>query len=155
MNGSKRRLAVLGFVAAIALSTTGAALASGSPGSAASASSGTAATTCVAGSRACPIRISFAAGAYSGQASSVLTGIRSERWFVLGARAEQTMIVVVKGAGATRGIVYAPDGTSSGQPGGRIFDQVLTSSGDYLVKVTESPMGEAWSGRIDVVAMIY
>jgi hypothetical protein len=114
-----------------------------------------AATACAAGARACPIPITFAPGAYSGQAHSQLTGIRSEKWFAVHARAGQTMVVVVEGAGPTRGIVYFPNGESSGQPGGRVFDGTLPVSGDYRIRVTESPMGEAWSGGVDVVVLIY
>jgi len=114
-----------------------------------------AATTCTAGAKACPLRITFATGAYSGQAHSRLTGIHDQKWFVVKARAGQAMIVIVKGAGATRGIVYAPNGTSSGQPGGRVYDAVLPASGDYRIRVTESPMGEGWAGGIDVIVVIY
>jgi hypothetical protein len=114
-----------------------------------------AAPRCSAGAHACPIRITFAAGAYSGQASSQLTGISSEKWFVVRARADQTMVVVVEGRGATRGVVVFPNGHSSGQPGGRVFDGTLTASGDYRIRVTESSMGEAWSGPVSVVVLAY
>lgn len=110
---------------------------------------------CTDGSAACPIRIVFAPGAWSGQASGHLSGIPGEQWFVVRARAGQTMVVVVEGAGPTRGIVIAPDGRQEGQPGGRVFDQPLSISGDDRIVVTESPMAEAWSGRVDVVALIY
>jgi hypothetical protein len=60
--------------------------------------------TCSPGASACPIRISFAPGAYSGQAEGRLTGINSEQWFVVNARAGQAMVVVVQGAGPTRAI---------------------------------------------------
>jgi hypothetical protein len=113
------------------------------------------AAPCVPGRRACPIRIVFARGAYSAQRSSVLTGITSERWFSLRARAGQTMVVVVEGAGPTRGIVYFPDGTQEGQPGGRVFDGQVPASGVIRVRVTESQMAEAWSGRVTVVVLIY
>jgi hypothetical protein len=65
------------------------------------------------------------------------------------------MVVIVEGAGATRGTVYFPNGTSSGQPGGRVFDDNLPATGNYRIRVTESPMGEAWSGGVDVVVLIY
>jgi len=55
----------------------------------------------------------------------------------------------------TRGVVYFPGGGSSGQPGGRVFDGALPTTGDYRIRVTESSMGEAWSGRVDVIAVIY
>ncbi len=110
---------------------------------------------CIAGARACPIRLTFASGAYSAQAHGNLTGIHSELWFVVHARSGQAMVALVEGAGPTRGIVIFPGGKSVGQPGGRIFDGILPSTGDYLIQVTESTMGEAWSGRADVVALIY
>jgi hypothetical protein len=65
------------------------------------------------------------------------------------------MVLVVEGAGPTRGTVRFPDGRTVGQPGGRIFDDVVPATGDYRILVTESPMGEAWSGRVVVVALIY
>ena len=107
------------------------------------------------GASACPIRITFARGAYSGQASSTLTGITSRRWFVVSARAGQSMIVIVKGAGPTRGIVHFPNGQSDGQPGGRVFDDQLPVSGNYRIEVSESQMAEAWRGRVTVIVVIY
>ena len=64
-------------------------------------------------------------------------------------------MVVVEGAGATAGIVRFPNGEINGQPGGRIFDGNLPVTGDYKIKVMESQMGEAWSGRVDVVVLAY
>lgn len=111
--------------------------------------------TCVAGRKACPIRITFRTGAWSGERSATLTGITSERWFSVRARAGQTMLVVVKGAGPTRGTVTFRNGASGGQPGGRIFDGEVPVTGDVLIRVTESAMAEAWSGRVTVVVLIY
>ena len=159
MNRTGALRGLLGAVAAIALATSGPALASGGASTSEtqrlSSQVVQTAATCSPGARACPIRIRFAAGAYSGQAHSQLTGIRSQRWFVVHARAGQTMIVIVKGHGPTRGIVSFPNGQSSGQPGGRVFDGTLPVSGDYRIRVTESAMGQAWSGRVDVVVLIY
>jgi hypothetical protein len=159
MNRTGALRGLLGALAAIALATSGPALASGgaptnqvrqhSPGAT------NATVTCAPGARSCPIRIRFAPGAYSGQGHSHLSGIRSQSWFVVGARAGQTMVVVVKGDGPTRGIVYLPNGRQSGQPGGRVFDGTLPFTGNYRIRVTESAMGQAWSGRVDVVALIY
>jgi hypothetical protein len=111
--------------------------------------------SCTPGTRACPIRIAFASGAYSGQSHARMAGIHSARWFVVKARAGQRMIVIVKGAGPTRGVVYFPSGHAEGQPGGRVFDGRLPSTGDYRIRVTESSMGEGWSGRVDVLVVIY
>lgn len=114
-----------------------------------------AATTCVAGTASCPIVISFAPGALSGQRSAWLSGMSAVRWFSVRARAGQVMVVVVKGAGPTRGTVYFPNGARSGQPGGRVFDGALPVSGTYRIRVTESSMGTAWAGRVTVVVLIY
>jgi hypothetical protein len=112
-------------------------------------------TACAAGAAACPIRIRFAAGAYAGQARSRLTGINAEKWFVVHARAGQEMIVIVKGAGPTRGTVHFSNGQQDGQPGGRVFDDTLPVSGDYRIRVTESSMAEAWNGKVDVIVVIF
>ena len=113
------------------------------------------AAACVPGRRACPIPIAFERGAFSGQRSSRLTGITSERWFAVRARAGQTLVVVVDGAGPTRGVVYFPNGQQDGQPGGRVYDGPAPVTGVYRIRVTESLMAEAWSGRITVVVLIY
>lgn len=110
---------------------------------------------CSPGSRTCPIRISFAPGSYSGQGRTQLRGIGSTRWFVVRARAGQSMIVLVEGTGPTRGVVSFSNGRSSGQPGGRVFDGIVPAGGDARIRVTESPMGQAWSGPVDVVVVIY
>ena len=96
-----------------------------------------------------------AGGSFLGQGHSQLLGIRSQRWFVVHARAGQTMIVIVEGRGPTRGTVFFPGGGSDGQPGGRVFDASVPRTGDYRIRVTESPMGQGWSGRVDVVVVIY
>lgn len=110
---------------------------------------------CVRGSAACPIRIRFAPGAYTAQARAVLTRQGMERWFVVRARAGQTMIVIVNGKGATGGEVHFPGGGQDGGPGGRIYDGSLPATGDYRIRVTESLMAEGWKGPVDVVVVIY
>jgi len=119
------------------------------------ASERAAAAPCVRGSTACPIRIAFRHGKYTGQARSSLTGQGQERWFVVRAKAGQTMVVVVNGKGATGGTVHFPGGGQDGGPGGRVFDGSLPTSGDYRIRVTESLMAEPWSGWVDVVVLIY
>ena len=158
----RRLLAVAAVTAAVALSAPSIAAGNVSAGSVSaggaanpSASNVLAAATCTRGARACPIRITFAKGAYAAQASSRLTGMKSQRWFTVHVRAGQTMIVIVAGHGATRGTVYLPAGGSVGQPGGRIYDDSVPTTGNYRIRVTESPMGQAWSGRIDVVVVVY
>ena len=150
-----RRLAGAAVALSILSSTAVTVAGASAPAALRSGASATTTAACTAGSSACPIRITFAPGAYSGQAHSQLSGMTSVKWFVVHARRGQVMVVVVEGAGPTRGTVYGPNGTSNGQPGGRVFDGVLSATGDYRIRVSESPMGSAWSGRVDVVALIY
>jgi hypothetical protein len=110
---------------------------------------------CTPGRAACPIRIVFRRGAYSGQASSTLAGINSEKWFSVRARVGQTMIVIVIGRGPTRGLVYAPNGQQDGSPGGLVYNSVLPVTGTYRIRVTEDSMAQAWSGPVSVVTVIY
>ena len=147
---------VVASVALVSLVSSPAA-ASVAPSSVASSGAAALATAspCVAGSKACPLRISFALGAYSAQRSSYLGGIHAERWFSVRARAGQTMVVVVAGAGPTRGTVYMPNGRQEGQPGGRVFDGSLPVTGTYRIRATESLMGEAWAGRVTVIVLVY
>jgi hypothetical protein len=113
------------------------------------------AAACARGAKACPIRIVFRPGAYSGQASSALADQSSEKWFTVRARAGQTLVVVIVGAGATGGTIYFPGGGQDGGPGGRIFDGEVPKTGVYRIRVSESLMAEGWSGRVTVVVMVY
>lgn len=110
---------------------------------------------CVRGSKACPIRIVFRPGAYSGSASSTLMNQGQERWFSVRATKGQTMIVVILGAGPTGGTLHFPNGTQDGGPGGRVFDGEIPASGVTKIRVTESLMANSWAGRVTVVVLIY
>jgi len=100
----------------------------------------------------CPNRIVFRRGATSARVWGRLFGIADKRFFVLWARAGQHMKVTITGAGPTRGIVFFPAGGSSGQPGGVVFDEDLTQTGNYIIEVEESMMANAWVGdfRLDI-----
>ena len=128
------------LVAALAASVVGAVPVAAAPSGAGSAVPQPEAVSCVAGHSACPMVITFALGAYTAQRSSRLTGVSDQKWFVLHARANQHLIVWVVGAGATRGTVLFPNGQQDGQPGGEVFDGILPVSGNYRIRVTESPM---------------
>jgi hypothetical protein len=153
-------LIVRGFVASIAIAAvigSSPALAASNAGRAATAATApiaVATTTCTPGAHACPIRITFALGAYTAQGHSTLAGVSSAKWFSVSARAGQQMIVWIVGRGPTRGVVYFPNGQQDGQPGGRVFDGSLPVTGTYRIVVTEDSMAEAWSGRVDVVLLI-
>jgi hypothetical protein len=91
-------------------------------------------------------RIRFKPGATAARVRGTLKGAGDEALFVLRARSGQHMRVNISGAGPTRGVVTFPSGKQDGQPGGLIFDDVLTETGDYLIRVTESSMADAWRG---------
>src|SRR2546425_4414329 len=91
-------------------------------------------------------RIYFARGSTRAIARGYLRGIRDEANFVLRARAGQHMRVEIKGGGPTRGVVIFPSSGQDGGPGGVVFDGILLDTGDYLIRVTESSMAEAWRG---------
>jgi hypothetical protein len=91
-------------------------------------------------------RIKFKQGATVARVSGSLKGVNDEALFVLRARSGQHMRVNISGAGPTRGVVTFPSGKGDGQPGGLIFDDKLTETGDYRIRVTESSMAEAWRG---------
>lgn len=110
---------------------------------------------CRAGSSACPIRITFSSGAYSAQATGSLVSPSVDTWFVVRARAGQSAIVIVEGAGPTRGIVYFPNHKYAGMPGGRVLDGLLPVSGDYRIRVSESLMAQPWHGHVTVLVVAY
>lgn len=91
-------------------------------------------------------RIRFKRGATAARVRGSLRGVGDEALFVLRARSGQHMRVNISGAGATRGVVLFPSGKQDGGPGGLIFDDVLTETGDYRIRVTESSMAEGWRG---------
>lgn len=91
-------------------------------------------------------RIKFKQGATVARVSGSLKGVGDEALFVLHARSGQHMRVNISGAGATRGVVTFPSGKADGQPGGLIFDDKLTETGDYRIRVTESSMADEWRG---------
>lgn len=91
-------------------------------------------------------RIRFRSGATAARVRGSLKGISDEAVFVLRARSGQHMRINISGEGPTRGTLLFPSGKQDGGPGGVIFDDVLTETGDYRIRVTESSMAEAWRG---------
>jgi len=92
-------------------------------------------------------RIHFAKGAISTEVPGKLRGLGQEVCYVAAARAGQHMKVEIVGDGPTRGTVKAPSGQGEGQPGGMIYDEDLTETGDYRICVEESQMANPWSGN--------
>ncbi|MBD0373648.1 MAG: hypothetical protein ICV60_22630 [Pyrinomonadaceae bacterium] len=91
-------------------------------------------------------RIRFRQGATVAKVRGALKGVGDEALFVLRARSGQHMRVNISGDGPTRGTVTFPSGKQDGQPGGLIFDDALTETGDYRIRVTESSMADSWRG---------
>ncbi len=92
-------------------------------------------------------RISFRRGAIRAQVTGTLTGIGQQVCYRANARAGQHMKVEIVGDGPTRGTVQFPSGEGSGMPGGVIFDEDLTETGDFRICVEESQMGNGWNGK--------
>lgn len=94
-------------------------------------------------------RIRFARGRTSARVEARLRGPRDEAVFVLRARRGQRMRVrVVRSGGPVRTTVVSPAGEEEGQPGtGVVYEGELQETGDYRVRVRQSPSAEAWRGR--------
>ena len=93
-------------------------------------------------------RIVFKRGAIEAVARSALTKMDDEVRFVIRAKSGQRMRLIVDAEGPTRGFVTFPNGDEVGSPGDNFFDDTLPAGGDYHIKITESKMAEAWSGKI-------
>src|SRR5437879_11034043 len=87
-----------------------------------------------------PQRIVFARGATVARATGYLRGNRDSAWFVLRASTGQHMRVSINARDATHGTVISPTGRQETQPGGVVFDDDLSETGDYKIGVSESPM---------------
>jgi hypothetical protein len=93
-------------------------------------------------------RVRFGRGQTKARVSGRLSGMNDGAVFVARARRGQRMrVTVVRSSGPIRSFVISPSGEAEGQPGtGTIFDEELTETGAYRVRVNESQMGEAWRG---------
>lgn len=98
-------------------------------------------------------RIKFMPGAISAQVRGRLVK-NAETFFVVKARAGEHMIVNVipltRGL-MTGGIVSSPSGQEDGQHGGLIFNDDLTETGDYTIRVDPNLMG---SERMDGIFVL-
>jgi len=92
-------------------------------------------------------RISFRRGAVQAQVTGHLSGIGPQVCYLAKARSGQHMRVEIVGDGPTRGTVKFPSGEGSGQPGGVIFDEDLSETGDFRICVEESQMADQWNGK--------
>ena len=92
-------------------------------------------------------RISFRKGAVQAEVVGTLPGLGVQRCYLANARAGQHMRIEIVGDGATRGTLRFPSGQGDGQPGGLIYDDVLSETGDYRICVEESQMADPWAGK--------
>jgi hypothetical protein len=90
--------------------------------------------------------IEFAPGATSLQIEDQLQGLHDEREFAFHADAETRVTIELAAPGAIRGVLVYPSGKQEGGPGGVILNHKLTETGEYRLRVRESPMGETWQG---------
>lgn len=93
-------------------------------------------------------RVRFARGATRARVSGRLTAARPEAVFVFRARRGQhARVRLVRAAGPVRTYFVLPGGEEEGQPGaGIIYEDELPATGDYRVRVHQSPMGNPWRG---------
>ena len=87
-------------------------------------------------------RITFKGNAISVQAPGTFTAFHQHVHFVVRAEKGRRMIVnivPVSSGLATAGVVTGPSGQSDGQPGGIVFDDTITATGDYQIEVSQRP----------------
>lgn len=75
-----------------------------------------------------------------------LDGIHDAREFAFRAQAGTRVTIELSAPGGIRSVLTSPSGKREGGPGGGILTQELTETGEYRLRVTESPMGESWRG---------
>jgi hypothetical protein len=104
-----------------------------------------------------PQRISFSPNGYAGSVNYPLPLNCPEANFLISAKAGQRMVLVLTSPGSTRTEIKSPDGTSDGSPvgnGGVVFNKMLTSTGDYQIRISKSTTTEPWAGQIILTAVI-
>jgi len=88
-------------------------------------------------------RIRLKPGSTEARISGRLTPKNDEARYVLQASSGQRLTVELTGAGPLSGEVMSPSGKKEGQPGGGVFfDEQLTESGDYRIRISEGSRGE-------------
>ncbi len=114
---------------------------------------------CVAGDKACPVRIRFARGAISATVTATMRGGNDQRWFVFKAargQAATASVVVLNNPEARVAVyLYAPGGISMGGGPGGMGSDSLPATGDYFVQVRESlARGPAFRGAFRLALTI-
>ncbi len=102
-------------------------------------------------------RIRFARGAITANVRGRFTRNQPQVCYLLSARAGQHMtlnIVAVTPQLSTAGQVTSPSGEQDGGPGGVIFDEDLTETGDYRICVNQHTMGSNLATGVFVLEMM-
>ena len=98
---------------------------------------------------AAPVRIRFARQAITARVYGRMTPARQSAFYVVAARAGQHMLVHTAGTRPGRdtphsfttiAVVTSPSGRQEGQKGVLSFDQTLTETGDYVIRVGPNMM---------------
>ena len=85
------------------------------------------------------------------QIEGKLHGMADHKEFVFQGTIGMKVRIELSGAGPLRGEVTFPSqGKHEGAPGGIVLDELLSESGRYRLKVSESSMGESWTGRFKI-----
>jgi hypothetical protein len=93
-------------------------------------------------------RIRLKPGATEARVTGRLTPKNGEMRYVIRGEAGQRLTVTLTGPGPFSAEVISPSGKQEGQPGGGVFfDNRLTETGDYRIRITEGNRGEKRSVR--------
>jgi|SRR5215469_16785914 len=85
------------------------------------------------------------------QIEGELHGMADHKEFVFQGTLGMRVKIELSGTGPLRGEVTFPSqGKHEGAPGGIVLDELLTESGRYRLKVSESSMGESWDGTFKI-----
>jgi len=88
-------------------------------------------------------RINLKRGITDARVSGRLTPAKDEARYVIRAMAGQMLSVELSGPGPLSGEVVSPSGKSEGQPGGGVFfNEKLSETGDYRIRISEGNRGE-------------
>jgi hypothetical protein len=88
-------------------------------------------------------RIRLKPGWTEARVSARLTAKNNEARYILHANSGQRLTAELTGVGPLSGEVVSPSGKQEGQPGGGVFfDEQLTESGDYRIRISEGSRGE-------------
>ena len=88
-------------------------------------------------------RVRFKPGTTQIRLNGRLSPQKDEARYIVQAQAGRRLIVELTGPGPLSGEVVSPSGRREGQPGGGVFfDEKLSESGGYLIRISEGNRGE-------------